>query len=143
MIELASLVAGGQALKDMYAAFKKVQEVKQSSELCDMLERLSDLRHTLLDAKHEIVELRTEIDELKKRKDIDEQLVFDSRLGVYFMRNDVQRLAYCTKCWTVNQRLVPMTNSNLVHKCAACEALYPKPEPPGPTISRDDPFEDI
>lgn len=128
MIDLTLLAAGGQVLKDTHAAFKKVQEIKQNSELCDLLEKILDLRQTVLDAKHEIVDLRTEISELRKCKETEEQLVFDSKFGVFFMREDANRLAYCTKCWKKDKSLVPMRASDWGYVCSVCDAKYENPD---------------
>ncbi|MBE1423866.1 hypothetical protein H4684_000490 [Desulfomicrobium macestii] len=128
MIDLALLAAGGQVLKDTHAAFKKVQEIKQNSELCDLLEKILDLRQTVLDAKHEIVDLRTELAELRKRKETDDRLDFDSKIGVFFMREDVSRLAYCTKCWKKDGNLVPMTASDRGYICSVCDSNYKNPD---------------
>ena len=128
MIDIALLAAGGQILKDTHTAFKKVQGIKQNSELCDLLEKILELRQTVLDAKHEIVDLRTEIGELRKRNDVDEKLYFDSKIGVFFMREDECNLAYCTKCWKKDKNLVPMKSSDRMYACSVCSQVYKNPD---------------
>lgn len=127
-MDLTLLAAGGQVLKDAHAAFKKVQEIKQNSELCDMLEKILDLRQTVFDARHEIIDLRAEIDELRKRKDIEDHLQFDSKIGVYFKKGDTEKIAYCIKCWKKDESLVPMTASDWGYVCSVCDSQYKNPD---------------
>lgn len=136
MIDLALLAAGGQILKDTHAAFKKVQEIKQNSELCDLLEKILDLRQTVLDAKEEIIDLREKLSEVNKRQDIESRLKFDSRRGVYFLDNDKECHAYCPKCWPENSRLVPLRKGIAGYACSSCGNGYPDPDYKAPEVKR-------
>jgi hypothetical protein len=128
MLDLGKLSAAAQIVKDIHAMLLKLESVKQNSDLCDKLEEILGLRMTLIDAKEEIVDLREKLAEFNKHQDIERRLKFDPRIGVYFLDDDTENHAYCTKCWSEHSRLVPMRKSDEGYFCDPCTSFYKNPD---------------
>lgn len=106
----------------MYEAFKDVISVAKKADNIELYRQLLDLSAQALDMQAEIAKLKEENAELKKRKDMASEIIRHKEPCIT-LRNDCQKLYYCSHCWDSQQMLIQINcHSDGTFDCPHCQA---------------------
>ena len=91
----------------LYDGIKDVAKVVQQADNIELYKKLLDLSAQALDLQDEISNLKKENAELKRQKDIEQQIE-RYNLPYLTLKDDENKLKYCTNCWDDSHKLIQL-----------------------------------
>lgn len=106
-----------------YEAIKDGIMVAQKTDNIPLVSELIDAQKQILDLVQENQKLKEENEKLLKKQDVSQQI--ERHKDAYItLKDDSQKLIYCSNCWDTKQQLVQaQTNENGHYDCPACKTF--------------------
>ncbi|MBR6504423.1 MAG: hypothetical protein IKT41_01665 [Clostridia bacterium] len=106
-----------------YEAIKDGIIVAQKADNIPLVSELIDAQKQILDLVQENQKLKEENEKLLKKQDISQQI--ERHKDAYItLKNDTQKLIYCSNCWDTKQQLVQaQTDENGHYECPGCKTF--------------------
>lgn len=106
----------------LYDAMKDVAKLAQKADNIELYQRLIDLSAQALDLQAENTKLKEENAELRKKRDLASEIVRHKEPYIT-LRNDEERLRYCSHCWDANEKLVQLAcdENSGTFECPHCK----------------------
>lgn len=106
-----------------YEAIKDGIIVAQKADNIPLVSELIDAQKQILDLVQENQKLKEENEKLLKKQDISQQV--ERHKDAYItLKNDTQKLIYCSNCWDTKQQLVQaQTDENGHYECPGCKTF--------------------
>ena len=112
---------------------KELAKLAQQLGNIEVQQKVIDLQGEILEMQEQMQQLRQERDELRSTQQIDAQLVL--RNNAYWRESapESRRGPFCTKCWSTEQRLIPMVvDEGGGQYCPGCKGYFPGSSSPHP-----------
>lgn len=107
--EIAAAVGATKSITDLLSKATKVARDKKDQELLSMITEIQS----------QFIDLREEVESIKKQLDISDKVVRHSD-GLYVtIKDDPEKIRYCSTCWGNEHKLVQIGNS----RCPTCKAI--------------------
>ncbi len=106
---------------DVIKLFKDVINFAQKSNDVDMIQKIITAQQDMLNLQEENRTLKEENRKLKSKKSISNKIIRYRNINVITIKNDGQKIKYCSSCWDNNEKLVQLrVIDNDYYECSTC-----------------------
>ena len=113
-------------LKDLMALAKKLKNQEMVSLAMDVQEKMFDLKEEIEALKDENKGLKEEVETIKKPAISDGDIKY-TREGYFTLNSEKNEYPYCSACWKVNNKVVPLakgTKAYWHYVCPNCKTDF-------------------
>ena len=119
--------------KEIYDILKALKEVAKRLRSQEMISLSLDVQEKLFELKEEIENVKEENDSLKKKleaiehPEIDKDDINFTQNGFLTLDSERNKLPYCSACWKLEQKLVPLAKGTKAwyhYTCPHCKAEF-------------------
>lgn len=104
--------------------FKEVINFAQKSNDIDMIQKIISAQQDMLELQEENKSLKEENRRLKSKKSIKNKIERYKNINVITLKDDNQKIKYCSNCWDNNEKLVQLhIIDNDRYACNTCKTI--------------------
>lgn len=111
-------------LKDLMSEAKKLKNQEMITLAMDLQSMFFDFKEEIETTKEENKLLKAEIEQLKMPI-VDEDSIINTQNGFFTLKTDDVKMPYCSACWKLSKKLVPLTKGVKAwwhYTCPSCKS---------------------